>query len=56
MEKFLAPEPIIFITREGDLNEQWRRFKREFLLLLTATEKAEVSEQTKLASSGTARE
>ena len=45
MEKCLAPEPI---TGEGDLNEQWRRFKREFLLFLTATEKAEVSEQTKL--------
>eukprot|EP00731_Ephydatia_muelleri_P019632 Em0012g457a len=46
MEKFLAPEPI---TGEGDLNEQWRRFKREFLIFLTATEKGAASEQIKLA-------
>ena len=40
------PEPI---TGEGDLNEQWRRFKREFLIFLTATEKGAASEQIKLA-------
>ena len=46
MEKFFAPEAI---TGEVDLNEQWRRFKREFLLFLTATDKGEASEKIKLA-------
>ena len=46
MEKFLAPEAI---TGEGDLNEQWRRFKREFSLFLTATDKGAASEKIKLA-------
>ena len=45
MEKFLAPEAIM----RGDLNEQWRRFKREFLLFLTATDKGVASEKIKLA-------
>ena len=32
MEKYLAPEPI----GEGELHEQWKRYKREFKQFLTA--------------------
>ena len=35
MEKYLAPKPI----REGDLNEQWKWFKREFEQFLVAVGK-----------------
>ena len=52
MEKFLAPEPIT----EGDLNEQWRRFKREFLLFLTAGGFEASQTGVVFASGGTARE
>ena len=45
MEKYLAPEPI----GEGDLNEQWKRFKREFEQFLVAVGKDKETEPTKLA-------
>ena len=45
MEKYLAPEPI----GEGDLNEQWKRFKREFEQFLVAVGKEKEAEPTKLA-------
>ena len=45
MEKYLVPEPI----GEGELSDQWRRFKNEFTQFLTATDKMGSSEQIKLA-------
>eukprot|EP00731_Ephydatia_muelleri_P034422 Em0059g7a len=45
MEKYLAPEPI----GEGDLHDQWRRFKREFTQFLTAVGKGSADEKVKLA-------
>lgn len=45
MEKYLVPEPI----GEGELSDQWRRFKNKFTQFLTATDKEGASEQIKLA-------
>ena len=45
MEKYLAPEAI----GEGELSDQWLRFKREFAQLLVAVGKEEATEQVKLA-------
>ena len=45
MEKYLAPEPI----REGELPEQWLRFKREFNQFLTAVGKADATSAVKMA-------
>ena len=45
MEKYLAPAPI----GEGDLNDGWLRFKREFQQFLIAIGKGDATEQVKLA-------
>ena len=45
MEKLLAPAPI----GEGELTDQWERFKREFSQYLVAVGKDDASEQVKLA-------
>ena len=45
MEKYLAQEPI----GEGDLNEQWKRFKWKFEQFLVIVGKEKEAEQTKLA-------
>eukprot|EP00731_Ephydatia_muelleri_P009792 Em0005g378a len=45
MEKYLVPEPV----REGDLTDQWTRFKKEFNLFLLAIGKADASGGIKLA-------
>ena len=45
MEKYLVPEPI----GEGDLTDQWTRFKKEFNLFLLAIGKADASGGMKLA-------
>ena len=37
MEKYLVPEPV----GEGDLTDQWTRFKKEFGLFLTAIGKGD---------------
>ena len=44
MEKLLAPAPI----GQGELTDQWERFKREFSQNLTAVGKYDASEQVKL--------
>ena len=36
MEKYLVPE----LTGQGELSDQWRRFKNEFTQFLTVTDKA----------------
>ena len=45
MEKYLVPEPV----GEGDLTDQWTRFKKEFNLFLLAIGKADASGGMKLA-------
>eukprot|EP00731_Ephydatia_muelleri_P000916 Em0001g916a len=45
MEKYLVPEPV----GEGDLTDQWTRFKKEFNLFLLAIGKADASGGIKLA-------
>ena len=45
MKKYLAQEPI----GEGDLNEQWKRFKWKFEQFLVIVGKEKEAEQTKLA-------
>ena len=45
MEKYLVPEPI----GEGELSDQWSRFKREFAQFLTAIGKSDASGAVKLA-------
>ena len=45
MEKYLAPEAI----GEGELSDQWLRFKREFAQFLVAVGKEEATEQVKLS-------
>ena len=45
MEKFLAPEPI----GEGDVYDQWVRFKKEFEQFLLAVGKGDASGAVKLA-------
>ena len=45
MEKYLVPEPV----GEGDLTDQWARFKKEFNLFLVAIGKADASSGMKLA-------
>ena len=45
MEKYLAPAPI----GEGDLNDGWLRFKREFQQFLIAIRNGDATEQVKLA-------
>ena len=45
MEKYLAPEAI----GEGELSDQWLRFKREFAQFLVAVGKEDATEQVKLA-------
>ena len=45
MEKFLAPEPI----GEGDVYDQWVRFKKEFEQFLLAAGKGDASGAVKLA-------
>ena len=41
MEKYLVPE----LTGQGELSDQWRRFKNEITQFLTVTDKAGSSEQ-----------
>ena len=45
MEKYLVPEPV----GEGDLTDQWTRFKKEFGLFLTAIGKGDSASAVKLA-------
>ena len=45
MEKYLAPEAI----GEGDLSDQWLRFRREFAQFLVAVDKGKATEKVKLA-------
>ena len=45
MEKYLVPEPV----GEGNLTDQWTRFKKEFNLFLLAIGKADASGGMKLA-------
>ena len=45
MEKYLVPEPV----GEGDLTDQWTRFKKEFILFLFAIGKADASIGMQLA-------
>ena len=45
MEKYLAPEPIT----EGELPEQWRRFKPVFNYFLTAVGKGDAEPKVKTA-------
>ena len=45
MEKYLVPEPV----GEGDLRDQWTRFKKEFNQFLLAIGKADASGGMKLA-------
>ena len=45
MEKHLAPEAI----GEGNLSDQWLRFKREFAPFFVAVDKGKATEKVKLA-------
>ena len=45
MEKYLVPDQV----GEGDITEQWQRFKKEFALFLTALGKDKADSAVKLA-------
>ena len=44
MNKFRPPEPLVF---EGNISEQWDRWKQQFLLYITATESDEKPDNIK---------
>lgn len=44
MDRFTPPEPLRF---EGNISEEWRKWKQELTLYLTATEKDKKSDQVK---------
>ena len=44
MEKYLVPDQV----GEGDVTEQWQRFKKEFALFLTALGKDKADSAVKL--------
>ena len=46
MEKLLCPDPL---TDGADLPEQWKRYKRNFTLFLTAAEKTDADDAVKVA-------
>ena len=45
MEKYLVPDQV----GEGDITDQWLRFKKEFALFLTALGKDKAESAVKLA-------
>ena len=45
MKNYMAPEAI----GEGNLSDQWLRFKREFAQFLVAVDKGKATEEVKLA-------